>query len=382
MWAAARSGAPPLARFDRRFNPAAVAWHGQIAATADADGAVRLWRPDTGKQVRRLRPPGPPAPANSVAFSRDGSQLAAAVGPRAVVWNLRTGSKPLVRSYATDLLAVAFSPDGRVVATGDDLGGARVWNLRTGVDVELNGHEKAIESVAFSPDGRSLVTASQDETARSGTSRSRRTRAELRGHNDLVLSATFARDGKRVVTGGADGTIRVWAVGPIRCSPSSSFPSRRRLFGVAFHPRGRLPVTASEDKTAQVWDWRSGRIEHVLRHDDSVEAASFSPDGEHVLTAGADGAARVWKTGTERRVATLGQAGGQVSSLDAAMSPGGGWSRGGVRSPGPVLALGRGTDSRLAQRLRGARRRRRLLASRRSRRRGERADRARVANGG
>ena len=323
VWAAARSGAPPLARFDQRFRPAAVAWHGPIAATADVDGFVRLWRPDNGRLVRRLRPPGPLAAVNDVAFSRDGSQLAAAVGPRAVVWNLRAGSKPLVRSYASDLVAIAFSPDGRTVANGDDLGGARVWNLRTGVEKELNGHEQAIDSVAFSPDGRSLVTASQDETARIWDLRSRRTRAELRGHNDLVRSAAFTRDGKRVVTGGEDGTIRVWAVETDPVLAELVVPSRRPLFGVAFHPRGRLLVTASEDETAQVWDWRSGRIEHVLRHDDSVEAASFSPDGEHVLTAGTDGTARVWKTGTERRVATLGRAGGPAL-LDAAMSPDGG----------------------------------------------------------
>ena len=348
VWAAARSGAPPLARFDQRFRPTAVAWHGPLAATADVDGFVRLWRPDNGKLVRRLRPPGPLAAVNDVAFSRDGSQLAAAVGPRALVWNLRAGSKPLVRSYATDLVAIAFSPDGRTVANGDDLGGARVWNLRTGVEKELNGHEQAIDSVAFSPDGRSLVTASQDETARIWDLRSSRTRAELRGHNDLVRGATFTRDGKRVVTGGKDGTIRVWAVETDPVLAELVVPSRRQLLGVAFHPRGRLLVTASEDETAQVWDWHSGRIEQVLRHDDWVEAASFSPDGGHVLTAGADGTARVWKTGTERRVATLGQAGGPAL-LDAAMSPGrraGG--DGGVRSPGSVLALGGGApvDSR------------------------------------
>ena len=322
VWASARR---PLAAFDREGQPFGAAWSKELAATADADGLIRLWRAETGTLVRALRPPGRPSPVNAVAVSRDGTRLAAASGTRTIVWSLTSRSRPLVKAHRAEVLAVAFSPDGRAVATGDDAGVARVWTLRTGAEAELNGHENAISSVAVSPDGRSLVTASQDETARIWDLSSRRTLAELRGHNDLVLGAAFAADGRTVVTGGADGTVRVWAV---EADPvlNELQANSMRLHDVGFHPGGRFLVTAAEDGTARVWDWRSERSVHVLRHgagsNDWVESASFAPDGRHVLTAGTDGTAQLWDTADGDPAATLGEPGGRPL-LDAAMSPDG-----------------------------------------------------------
>jgi WD40 repeat protein len=326
VWAAAQSGRRPLAAFDREGQPFGAAWSEALAATADADGLVRLWRAETGTLERELRPPGRPSPMNAVAVSGDGSRLAAASGTRTIVWSLASRSAPVVMTHQAEVLAVAFSPDGRAVATGDDAGVARVWNLRTGAEAELNGHENAVSSVAFSPDGRSLVTASQDETARIWDLPSRRTRAELRGHNDLVLGAAFAADGRTVVTGGADGTVRVWAVEADPILTEFHVANGLRLRDVGFHPGGRFLVTAGEDGTARVWDRRSGRTVHVLRDgagsNDWVESASFAPDGRHILTAGTDGTARLWDTAKGEPAATLGKPGDRPL-LDAAMSPDG-----------------------------------------------------------
>jgi WD40 repeat protein len=328
VWSTSPDARRPLSTFDRTARPqaAALSPNGQLVATGDYDGAVRLWRAETGVLEDQLRPPGKRSPVTAVAFNSHGSRLVAASGTRTVVWNLRRKAAPLVQSHASDVFAVAFSPDGGRVATGDSDGLARVWTLRTGDAAELNGHETKITSLAFSPTGGSLVTASEDETGRIWDTSTDRSLAELRGHDGFVLSATFAPDGKRVLTGGDDSTIRFWAVEADPVQADLSAPNELTLRDVGFHPAGRLVVTASEDRTARVWDSRTRSVLLVLGHgdkeDDWVESAEFSHDGRLVVTAGDDGTAQVWDASSGARVATLGQSEG-TPLYDAAFSPDG-----------------------------------------------------------
>jgi WD40 repeat protein len=130
--------------------------------------------------------------------------------------------------------------------------------------------------------------------------------------------------------------------------------SGKTLRDVGFDPSGHLIVTASEDRTARVWDVRSGRLLHVLRHGDGndewVESAQFSRDGRLVLTAGDDGTAKVWDAVSGERLAILGQPGGPPL-YDAALSPDGRIVAAG--GGGPVLRLWRWREPKLMLRLRG-----------------------------
>ena len=291
---------------------------GKTAATGHFGGTVRLWDVDGGGLRRELKPPGPPAPVAAVAFSNDGARLAAAVGKRLVVWDLRRAGAPLVRSGDSDVSAVAFSPDDRRIATGDNDGVVRV-----GTDV-LTGHEGKVTSVAFAPDGGSLVTGAVDETARIWDLRTARTTAELRGHDGLVLGVAFERDGKTVVTGGSDRAIRSWAVAadPVRLVRTEA--NGLRVNDVAFDPSGSRIVSAGKDGKARIWQARTGRLLSVLTHgtnrDDWVESARFDPTGRVVATAGDDGAVRVWKGRAIQRVLRL--PGGR-EAFDVAISPDG-----------------------------------------------------------
>jgi len=291
----------PLAELPTtRVLSGALSPDGTTAATGHHGGTVRLWSVDTGRLRRELRPPGPPAPVTAVAFSNDGGQLAAAAGKRVVVWNLRGAAAPVVRSGDSDVSAVAFSPDDRRLATGDDDGVVRVGTA------VLTGHEGKVTSVAFAPDGDSLVTGAVDETARIWDLRTARTTAELRGHDGLVLGAAFERDGKTVVTGGSDSTIRSWAVAadPVRLVRTEA--NGLRIMDVAFDPSGTRVVSGGKDGKARVWQARSGRLLGVLPHgekrDDWVESARFDSTGRVVVTAGDDGAVRLWENQELRRV--------------------------------------------------------------------------------
>jgi WD40 repeat protein len=326
VWSTGVGRRRPVATFDAAGQPLAAAFspNRKLVATGDFDGAVRLWRTETGVLRQELRPPGM-QPVRAVSFSGDGTVLAAAKGSRAVVWTLRTKRPRVFRANRNAVWAVAVSPDGKHVATGDVGGLARVWNLRSGA-VELNGHSGPITSLAFSPDGRSLVTASDDETARIWDVGTGRSLAELRGHGDIVESASFAPNGKAVVTGGDDGTIRVWAAASDPISAELAAGDDRTLRDVEFDPSGERVVAASEDLTAPLWNVESGRLLRALGHaqraDEWVERAGFSHDGRLVVTAGNDGTAKVWTSFSGALLATLGQPGDR-SLYDAALSPDG-----------------------------------------------------------
>jgi WD40 repeat protein len=328
VWPVAPGVQTPLATFGRANRPLAAVFSptADLVATGDLDGVVRLWRASTGAPQGELRVPGEPAPVTGVAFSGDGSRLAAARGSQTAVWSVRTGSRLFLRSQKDDVQAIAFAPGGGRVAAGDTVGVTRVWSLRTGEAVEVRGHEGTITGLAFSPDGASFVTASEDETGGIWDAGTGASIAELRGHRGLVLGADFAPDGRTVVTGSTDGTIRLWGVASDPVEAVLVAPTGKRLRDVGFAPDGTRLVTASEDLTARVWDLRRRRVLHVLPHgrgeDKWVESARFSRDGRHVVTAGDDGTAQVWRATSGAPLATLGEQGGPAL-FDAAFSPDG-----------------------------------------------------------
>jgi WD40 repeat protein len=328
VWSTSESTRRPLASFDEKGGPFAAAFSpdGKQVATGDLDGHVRLWWTDTGGPPDELLPPGPRSPVRAISFSADGSRLAAASGSQGTVWTLRTRRARIFRSSDEKVWAVAVSPDGMHVATGDIGGLGRVWNMRAAGAADLNGHSGAIRWIAFSSDGKSLVTASEDGTGRIWDAGTGRPLAELRGHDGIVHSAAFAPDGTTVVTGGEDGTIRTWSTtsDPVRVELPR--PDKRRLRDVEFDPTGKRVVTASEDRTARIWGLPHGRVLQVLgqgrRGDEWAESAQFSRDGRLVLTAGDDGTAKVWKASSGAPLATLGRS-GDTALYDAALSPDG-----------------------------------------------------------
>jgi WD40 repeat protein/TPR repeat protein len=142
--------------------------------------------------------------------------------------------------------------------------------------------------------------------------------AVLSGHGDIVLSAAYSPDGKRIVTASNDKTARIWDTrnGAQLAVLSGS------VYSAAFSPDGTCIVTASDDKTALIWDARTGAQLAVLSgHRDEVSDADYSPDGKRVVTASFDKTARIWDARTGAQLAVL--SGHRDSVFSAAYSPDG-----------------------------------------------------------
>jgi len=160
--------------------------------------------------------------------------------------------------HEAEVTAVAFSPDGKRMATASVDGTARIWDAATGASLgALQGHRKPITSLAFSPDGRSLATGSADGTARIWNASTGGVRSILRGHTWAVTCLAYSPNGTRLVTAATDKTARVWDVAS-GATVAVLSGHVDRLNAVAFSPDGVLVATASADRTARIWNARCG----------------------------------------------------------------------------------------------------------------------------
>ena len=161
--------------------------------------------------------------------------------------------------------AVAFRPDGKAFATGSGhsvehdghmvgVGEAHIWDAASG-EVILTGprHAHDIIAVAFTPDGRTLITASKDKTARFWDAATGAEVGTAIHHNGWVTSLALSPDGRAVLTGSDDTTARLWSV-PDGKPLTPPLRHTRPVKAVGISPDGRLLLTASEDATAQLWE--------------------------------------------------------------------------------------------------------------------------------
>jgi WD40 repeat protein len=233
-----------------------------------------------------------------------------------------------LRGHQSIVIAAVFSLGHRRIATAARDKTARLWDVDAGATLAvLRGHTMALTSVAFSRDGRHVVTTSEDTTARLWDAESGEALAVLKGHESAVSSATFSPDGSLVITASKDNTARLWEAASGReimvfrghehviekiisnetmFMPDDKEITLRGVNSASFSADGRRLVTAGIDRTARVWDAKSGAALVVLKgHQSEVIVAAFSPDGKHILTASGDATARLWDAETGAELATM-----------------------------------------------------------------------------
>jgi WD40 repeat protein len=174
---------------------------------------------------------------------------------------------------------------------------ARLWDSGKGKLVGTLPHQAAVVAVAFSPDEKRIATGQHgpDERVLLWDTELQKLCGQL-PHRSAIPSVAFSRDGHYLLTGSGDYIARLWDLGGVP-RELKTFSHDQWIRAVAFHPTNpKLILTGSTDKTARLWDVETGRqIGPPLRHKGMVFAAGFSPDGKTILTGSADGAARLWK---------------------------------------------------------------------------------------
>ncbi len=260
---------------------------------------------------------------DSVAWSPDGKWLATGSADKtAKVWDAASGQEQLtLRGHSKGVDGVAWSPDGKRLATRSGDKTAKVWDAANGRELlTLHVRGGRVDSMAWSPDGIKLATGSADGEAEVWDVDSGQELLTLRGHVKAVRIVAWSPDSNRLATGSWDGTARVWDA----ASGQERIVLRDRgnsVGSMAWSPDGKRLATGSVEGIAQVWDAVSGHELQALRgHGEAVYSMSWSPDGKRLATASFDKTAKVWDADSGRELLTLRGHGDSV--LERGLEPG------------------------------------------------------------
>jgi WD40 repeat protein len=268
---------------------------GQTAATCDAEGVARLVDLKNGAQRVIASETG----TARLAFSAAGDVLLTVGLDHAVRFWDATASATSTPAIGTNANAIsaAFSPDGKLVATGSDDAECviRIWNRTTGtLRRTLTGHSRKVVALAFSPDGKYLASSSWDKSARLWRVADGTPVGSALLHQDLVQAVAFSPDSRVVLTAGDDYTARLWEASTGK-PLGQPLHHGEKIGTVAFSPDGTVLLTVGNGGSARLWDRASGKsLGPPQPSRGGLSAAQFAPDGGTFVTGARDGVLRRW----------------------------------------------------------------------------------------
>ncbi|KAG9119007.1 hypothetical protein FRC07_006191, partial [Ceratobasidium sp. 392] len=280
----------------------------------------------------------------AIAVSPDGARVGVGGSKTVAMWDIRTGQRTAgpLKGHSSPVQCVAFSPDGRTLASGSRDKTVRIWNTETGKEVArpLTGHTGWVTSVTFLHDNWLVMSGSDDWTvrvwdARTGSSVRKPVNVgigvwslalspngrlavggignhaikvydhmaisdaalfECAGHEDAVYSVSFSPNSRLIASGSQDCTVRIW-------DAASGLPIGKpleghtdRVWSVAFSPDNKHLVSCSQDDTIRIWDVEAGAMhgEPLLGHTSTVHGVTFTPDGNHFISCSSDFTVKIW----------------------------------------------------------------------------------------
>ena len=321
--------------------------------------ALTIWDTATGAELTTLSSDSTWL-AKAVAWSPDGTRIVSGSACQAVygsvsddlvpvtIWDAASGAELLaLRGHATNVQAVAWSPDGTRIVSGDESGRLKIWEAGSGAELTtLAGHppefvvsdedlararadstkagidisaeleliraraagntptEGSVNAVAWSPDGTRIVSGSRDGTLKIWESGSGAEVGTLSGHTGPVDAVAWSPDGTRIVSGSRDGTLKIWESGSGAAVGTLSGHTGP-VDAVAWSPDGTRIVSGSQDGTVKLWEGVGAEVATPSGHTRKVNAVSWSPDGTRIVSGSEDTTLKIWDGASGTEIATL-----------------------------------------------------------------------------
>ncbi|HKI17465.1 MAG TPA: WD40 repeat domain-containing protein, partial [Isosphaeraceae bacterium] len=303
--------------FDMAFSSDETLFAAGLSTEPGGPQPVRVWDVTTANRLHVDRGRNL---TGGFAFIPGSRSLILATGTTPRVWRLDPPTAPdALAGHASEAWAAAFSPDGKVLATGSDDTKERqtikLWDPASGrLLAGWKGHTATVTALAFSPDGKLLASSSLDEGKQGNhnlvlwETATHERLANLDGHTDKVRSVAFSPDGRWLASASDDLTARLWDVASTKTRAVLSGHTKN-LTSIAFSPDGRLLASASNDATVRLWDVTTGQARNTLSDVGNVLSVAFAPDGSLLASVNEEGAIKLWGPASGELVRTfLGQA--------------------------------------------------------------------------
>lgn len=331
---------------------------GKMLASIEPGVALKLWELPTGKNLRTM--PLDQGSDGLVVFSSDGGRLwsyasgvikqldvksgteissvtvvadkshsyekialsseakffatVVASGADFTLLNVATGRESEISAVSqtdSSIKSISFSPDGAMLAIGDDVGGVTLWDVANNKKLNIFESHSAISlGVAFGPDGKTIASASGDKTIKVWNLPDGNLKL-LQGHTDPLSMVAFSPDGRTLASGSEDDTMKLWDLSTN--TELKSFNVGRDVQGVAFSPNGATLASVSLD--VQLWDIATGvELRTFKLSGEAGFMASFSPDGQ-LLACGDGHTVKIWNVSTGYELHSLTSHSGNISSV-------------------------------------------------------------------
>jgi WD40 repeat protein len=247
----------------------------------------------------------------ALAYSANGKLLASGAYQEVAVWDTQTGGlRHKLTGFADRVVALAFSPDGKYLATGGGAptedGEIKVFDTATWKAVAdiKNGHSDTVFGVCFSPDGTKLATCAADKFVKAFSIPEGKFIKAFEGHTHHVLDVGWSADGKTLASGGADNVVKIWDYEKgeqVRTINAHG----KQVTRLVFIGKKAEFATCSGDQTVRFWNVNGGNTRNFSGNSDFLYAVSVSPDGAVVAAGGEEGVLRLYNGNNGQLVKSL-----------------------------------------------------------------------------